>query len=163
VLASSQTVTLDDLTNPNRPLVGQYPNGVIDWGAGAWYLSGPWGQFPTNSLRFNGAGRTSASLNFSAPRRVVQIDAFNGGKKSSSINLSCQGQPILQARLAANELRTLVTNWTGVCSNLVVESSNGSDTSFDSLVISGGPEPTPGATNTPSSSGVYTQTVTALN
>jgi len=135
VTVSTEIITFDDLSNPNRPLVGAYPGAGIDWGAGAWYLSGPTGQFATNSVSFNGAGRTSAALRFSTPRRVIQMDVFNGGKKSSTISLSCPGQPIVQASLAANQLLTLITNWTGTCSTLGIESTNGSDTNFDSFVV----------------------------
>src|SRR5262249_30031676 len=77
----TQTVSFDDLSPANRPLNGQYPSGVIDWGTNTWYLSAPWRQFTTNSItfNFNGATQTSGSLRFVNPRRLVQLDAFNGG------------------------------------------------------------------------------------
>src|SRR5437868_3462705 len=77
--AGTTTVTFDDLTSPNRTLNGQYPTGIIDWGSNAWYLSGPWGQFTTNSVSFNSASITSGGFSFTTPQRLVQIDAFNGG------------------------------------------------------------------------------------
>ena len=46
----SETITFDDLSNPNRPLNGAYPSGGADWGNNAWHLSGPWGRFTTNSV-----------------------------------------------------------------------------------------------------------------
>jgi hypothetical protein len=91
--APTQTITFDDLSNPNRPLTGQYPNGVIDWGGGAWYLSGPWGRFTTNSVSFNGATLQAASFSFISPRRLVQLDAYNGGTGPSTITLSCVTTP----------------------------------------------------------------------
>src|SRR4051812_8037127 len=77
--AGATSVTFDDLTSPNRTLNGQYPTGIIDWGNNAWYLSGPWGQFTTNSLSFNSAGILSAGFAFTSPQRLTQIDAYNGG------------------------------------------------------------------------------------
>src|SRR5207248_1574602 len=32
--SSATTVTFDDLASPNRPLIGQYPAGVVHWGNG---------------------------------------------------------------------------------------------------------------------------------
>src|SRR5947208_2626697 len=77
--ATASTVTFDDLSSPNRPLSGQYPNAVIDWGTGVWYLSGPWSQLTTNSISFNGPSLSSGSLRFMTPQRFLGIDAFNGG------------------------------------------------------------------------------------
>jgi hypothetical protein len=130
-----QTVTFDGLSNPNRPLNGSYPNGVIDWGTNAWYLSGPWGAFRTNSIGFNGPGPTSASFTFSVPRRLIRVDAYNGGRTSSTISLSCAGQTTRQVTLAVRRLQTIDTGWTGACSPVTVRSTNGWDTNFDTLVI----------------------------
>ena len=90
--STQQTITFDDLPNPNRPLNGQYPSGTIDWGRGAWYLSGPFGQFTTQSIGFNGAGPTSAALSFVSPKQLVQVDAFNGGSAASTVTLGCPGR-----------------------------------------------------------------------
>src|SRR6185369_15531588 len=73
------TVTFDDLSNINSPLNGQYPSGLINWGTGAWFLSGPWGQFTTSSISFRSPGITSASFTFLVSRQLKQMDAFNGG------------------------------------------------------------------------------------
>jgi hypothetical protein len=72
------TVNFNDLSN-NRVLNGQYPSGVIDWGSNNWYVSGPWLQFTTNSVSYNGPGATSKTFNLLTPMRFVQVDAFNGG------------------------------------------------------------------------------------
>src|SRR6266542_2770695 len=90
--AGTQTISFDDLANPNRVLSGQYPTGLIDWGSNVWYLSSPWGLFRTNSFSFNGAGRTSGQFTFLSPRRLVQLDAYNGGTSSSTVSVSCTGQ-----------------------------------------------------------------------
>src|SRR5206468_1778395 len=102
-----------------------YPSGVIDWGANAWYLSAPWGRFTTNSISFNGDGPTSASFTFVAPRRLVRIDAYNGGTGTSMVNISCSGQPTVAASLAPGQFLSMVTGWTGTCTTVTVSSSNG--------------------------------------
>src|SRR4029079_1675323 len=40
---SNTPVTFDDLSPQNRPLSGQYPTGLIDWGTNQWFLSGSYG------------------------------------------------------------------------------------------------------------------------
>ncbi|MGH2353761.1 MAG: PQQ-dependent sugar dehydrogenase, partial [Chloroflexota bacterium] len=37
----SVTVTFDDRAGENQLLEGEYPSGIIDWGTGEWYHSGP--------------------------------------------------------------------------------------------------------------------------
>ena len=132
---TTAALNFDGLSGPGRPLTGQYPNGVIDWGSGAWWLSGPYAQFSSNSVSFNGAGPTSASLTFVSPRTLAAIDADNGGKASSSIALSCDGASTTVATLAPGQTMTISTGWSQPCSKVTIESSNGWDTNFDNLVI----------------------------
>jgi hypothetical protein len=80
-------VTFDDLTNPNCPLSGQYPTNLIDWSTNNWYLAGPFGAFTTNSIDFNGTGPTSESVRFVSPRKLVKVDAYNGGTSNSVVTL----------------------------------------------------------------------------
>jgi hypothetical protein len=130
------TVRFDDLSNPNRVLSGQYPSGVIDWGtANAWYLSGPYGLFTSQSISFNGPTIRSATFTFVGARRLLQIDAYNGGTTSSTISLSCAGQSMIQSTLAPGQLVRMNTNWTAACATITVGSSNGWDTNFDNIVM----------------------------
>ena len=55
-----------------EPLEGQYPAGVIDWGAGQWYLSPPFGQLQSKSVSV-GDERTSATFTFLTPRTLLQL------------------------------------------------------------------------------------------
>jgi hypothetical protein len=135
--AASRTVTFDDLTGQNQPLDGQYPSGLLDWGSGQWYLSAPWGRFTTKSVSFAGAGPTSASVTLLSPRRLVRLDAYNGGSSSSTLTLSCPGQPPKQVSLVPDQLATIATGWTGTCTSLALASSNGWDTNFDTFVFDG--------------------------
>ena len=59
---ATDTITFDDTVGQDRVLNGQYPNGVIDWGTNAWYLSAPWRQFTTKSIGFNGPGPTDRRI-----------------------------------------------------------------------------------------------------
>ncbi|HEY3057907.1 MAG TPA: malectin domain-containing carbohydrate-binding protein [Chloroflexota bacterium] len=136
--SGTQTVTFDELGNPNRTLNGQYPSALIDWGSNAWYLSGPWGSFRTNSIGFSGAGPTSASFTFLSPRRLVQIDAYNGGNTTSTVSLACVGQATRQVTLAARQTITITSGWAAACARVTLSSSNGWNTNFDSLVLDSG-------------------------
>ena len=131
----SQTLTFDELPNPNRALTGQYPTGVADWGTSAWYLSGPYGKFATPSISFRSAGPTSATVMLMGSRQLVSVQAYNGGGAPSQVTLSCAGQPTRTFTLAAQQLSTLTTGWTGTCATLTIGSSNSWDTNFDSLVV----------------------------
>jgi hypothetical protein len=157
-------VTFDDQSNPGRPFSGQYPNGVIDWGNNAWYLAGPYGDFNGNSVSFNGAGPTSATLRFVATRTVTSVDVFNGGNDQSNVTIACPGQLSRQMTVDSGQKTTLVTNWTGNCSTVTVSSSNGWDTNFKNFAISAAAPPTATPTNTPTSTptptGQQGQTVT---
>jgi hypothetical protein len=133
------TLPFDDLVNADRVLSGQYPSGVADWGGSGWYLSSPWGRFTTNSVSFNGSGLTSATLTFVVPRRLVRLDAYNGGTTTATVSLTCDSRPPVQLSLAAGQLSTFSTNWTTTCVRLTIGSTNGWHTNFDDLVIDGGP------------------------
>jgi hypothetical protein len=139
--AASQTVIFNDLSNPNRTLNGQYPTGVIDWGTNRWYLSGAYGAFTTLSIGFNGAGPTSAPFSFVTPRRLLQIDAYNGATGATTVTLTCAGQTTRQVTVAGQQLMTIQTSWTGTCATVTIGSSNGWDTNFDNLVIDDGNAP----------------------
>jgi len=71
--AAIQIINFDGLSPVNRTLNGQYPSGVIDWGGNAWYLSGPHGAFRTNSMGFNGSGRTSGRWRSSVRGRWCRL------------------------------------------------------------------------------------------
>lgn len=168
-VAGSRTLSFDDLSNPDRVLNGQYPSGVIDWGTNAWWLSGPYGRFATQSISFNGGGPTRQSFNLLSPGWLVQLDAYNGGTASSTISLSCAGQHTVTATLAVNQVTTIATHWSGMCSSTTIGSSNGWDTNFDNLVVSTSsavtstptPTSTPTSTSTPQLTRTPTPTLTS--
>jgi hypothetical protein len=130
-----QTLTFNDLIFHNRPLNGQYPSGVVDWGSGVWWLSAPFGGFPTNSISFKGPSLTSGGFGFVSPRRVRQLDAYNGGPTTTTVTLTCAGEPTVEQTLAPGQLVTIQTHWNGSCSTLTIGSTNGWKTNFDNIVL----------------------------
>jgi concanavalin A-like lectin/glucanase superfamily protein/Big-like domain-containing protein/purple acid phosphatase-like protein len=129
-------ITFNDLTNTQAPLNGQYPTGLVDWGSSVWWVSGPWGQFSTNSISF-ASSRTSGSFTFINPKRLISVRAYNGGSGMSTVTLSCSGSPTKTVSVAANQLLTINTDWTATCSTVTVGSTNGWDTNFDDLIYDG--------------------------
>jgi len=85
------TVTFDDLAGEGQPLDGPYPVGVVEWGIGSWWLSGPFGRLTTKSVSFNASGVTSRTFTFVSPRRLLALDAYNGGSADTTVTLTCAG------------------------------------------------------------------------
>ena len=96
-------------------LPGSIANGVINWGSGDWYLSGPYDHFTSSSISFNGERPTSATFAFITPRTLVALDADNGGTTTSVITLDCTGNPSVRVKLPAWQVTTLATGWTTPC------------------------------------------------
>jgi hypothetical protein len=130
--SNASTITFDSYAG-GQALDGEYPAGVADWGSGYWYLSGPWGQFTTNSISFSGEGATSASFTFVSPKRLVSLNAYNGGDGPSTVTISCGGNPTKSVAVGANQVVTISTGWTNACSAVTIGSSNGWNTNFDNL------------------------------
>ena len=138
--ADTQTITFDSLSDEvTGELDGQYPTGLIEWGSGTWYLSGPWQALQNKSISFNGEGITSATFTFvSQPRQLVSIQAYNGDQNPGTVTLSCSGQSgqsDQQVQLNSEEIRTINTGWTAPCSSVTITTSNGWQTNFENLVI----------------------------
>jgi hypothetical protein len=133
------TVTFEDRAGQNQPLNGQYPSGVINWGSGTWFHSGPWGGFSTKSASFNDHATTAAAMTFLTPRRLVSFDAYNGGPSAASITVSCPGQPMVQRTVNAGWVLRIVTPWSGTCTTVTFGASNGWLTNFDNVAYDPGP------------------------
>jgi hypothetical protein len=135
---STTTIDFDSLT-PFDPLDDEYPADVIDWGTGAWVISEPWNLLTTNNLAFS----TSVSdpleetFSFITPKRLVSIDAYNGGAGQSTISLACAGNTTKNEVVPANTLVTIETGWDANCLEVSLSSSNGYDTNFDNFVYDG--------------------------
>src|SRR5207248_10538738 len=114
------------------------PQGLIDWGSGTWYQSGPTGELTTKSASFSGPAIATGSFTFLSPRRLLSLVADNGGASATTLVLSCPGQPDVQTVVAPQQVATIQTSWTGTCGSVTIGSSNGWETNFDDLVIDGG-------------------------
>jgi hypothetical protein len=129
------TITFDDISGQNQLLPTNYPSGVITWASGQWYHSGPWQQFSTKSISFNGSTQTNGSFSFTAPKRLVSLQAFNGGS-STTITVACAGNPNKVVVIpAGSAITTITTGWSVSCSSVTITSSNGWNTNFDNVVI----------------------------
>jgi hypothetical protein len=134
-----QTVTFDNLPGQDRPLTGQYPSGIIDWGTGdSWWLASPWGAFTTKSISLGGPNITNATFTFLVPRRLIQLTVYNGNASPGHITLRCPGQPDATATIPGGSVQTVVTGWTVTCPTVNIGSANAWHTNFDDLVIDGG-------------------------
>lgn len=133
--APLQVVTFDELSNSESAANWPVSKRAHRMGQRRWYLSGPWGLFTANSISFNGPWLTSASFAFLSPRRLQQLDLYNGGTSASTVSLSCDGQSTVTTVMSPGQLATLKTSWIADCSTVTVASSNGWDTNFDKLVV----------------------------
>lgn len=134
-IPSQTTVTFNDLSGQDAPLNGQYPTGLIDWGTNKWYHSGPWNLFTTKSVTFNGGSVMSASFTLLSPRKLISLQAYNGGGSNTTVTISCPGQTTVQSVVSANQIKDIPTGWTGTCTTITIASTNGWDTNFDNLVL----------------------------
>jgi hypothetical protein len=116
-------------------LNGQYPAGAIDWGSGQWFHSGPWKAFTTKSVSFARLGLTTASVTVLNGRKLLRLEAMNGGSATTTVTLSCPGQATRSVNVPPGAPTTITTNWSGPCSTVTISSSNGWDTNFDNLAL----------------------------
>jgi hypothetical protein len=132
------TVTFDDQAGENRALNGGILDGLIDFGSGEWYLSGPWQALTSKSISFT-EGASKGTLRFGAPQRLTGVLAYNGGQSESQVTLSCSGPGDPQASavvtIPPGRQATIATGWEAPCASVTVTSSNGWDTNFDDLVL----------------------------
>ncbi|MEX1254906.1 MAG: hypothetical protein WEE64_11270 [Dehalococcoidia bacterium] len=133
--AETMTVTFDPApAQLQRPFGGQYPAGVIDWGSDEWWLSAPWEQFTTNSIGFNGRGRTTGSFTLLDTWSLASVDVDNEYRQTT-LTIRCTGQPDKVVTLAAHVKTTVQTGWTAPCSPVTILNTNGWDTNFDNFVL----------------------------
>lgn len=150
-VGNQQTVNFNDYSGQNVALTGQYPTGIINWGTGnTWLVSAPFGSLTTKNLSFSGAGITSGTFTFINPKRLLSIDAYNGGTAATTVTLACTGNTNKTFTLNSGQLISLATNWGTNCSQVTLSSTNGWDTNFDNLVYSDGSGTTPSIAITPS-------------
>ena len=85
-------VTFDDPHEPaGTPLNGQYPSGVIDWGASQWRIATPIGKFGTFNTTLLDANATQAEFHFYAPRIFLGFDVYNDSDRETTIAVKPSG------------------------------------------------------------------------
>lgn len=143
------TVNFNDWTGGfEQAYSGQYPTGLIDWGTNQWFITSAWRQMTTPDISFNGpAGLSAATFRFISPRRVANIDVFNGGTVASSVSISCDSTVKVQT-VNVDQYVTINTGFSSPCTSVTLSSSNGWDTNFDNIAYDMGvglpsPIPTP--------------------
>lgn len=131
--SASGQITFDNFNGQDTPLNGQFPNGVVDWGAGNWMVSAPRGAFTSKSLTFNGDGVNTASFRFVNNATLTNLDLYNGGTNVATVTLSCTGQDDKQVLVQPDQSVNFDTGWTQPCSQVTFNSSNGWNVNFNNL------------------------------
>jgi hypothetical protein len=116
----------------------------------------------TKSARFAASWQSNVTFTVLGPRRLLSLQAYNGGSADATLRVTCSGQPTRQLTLGAGQRVTLETGWSQPCSRVTLFSSNGWLSYFDNIVLDGGggPAATPTATQTPTSTLTRTPTAT---
>jgi len=135
-IAQPSYITFDDphLLAGTR-LVGRYPSGVIDWGAGAWQMGTPFGKFATFNLELADPRAERADFSFSAPRVFVGIDAYNGGQEEATVTIRSPETREVRFTLRPGELRRLRSGWRDPSSRVSFEFEKGGVLRFDNLAF----------------------------
>jgi hypothetical protein len=114
-------------------LKGQYPSGVIDWGAGQWRINVPEGAFGTFNLAFVDPKATTADFRFYWPRIFAGVDVYNGGASDATITFHSPETRKIWFTVKPGQLRRLRTGWRDVSSSVLFELKNGEGIRFDNL------------------------------
>jgi hypothetical protein len=127
-------VSFDD---PHLPagtvLSGQYPSGVIDWGAGIWRISVPEGGFGTFNLALVDSKATTAEFRFHWPRIFVGVDVYNAGASDATVTIHSAENRGVSLVLKPGQLQRLRTGWQEISSKIIFELKNGEGLRFDNL------------------------------
>jgi hypothetical protein len=114
-------------------LIGQYPSGVVDWGAGAWEIGTPGGKFGTFTLVMADAKASTAEFKFYAPRIFVGIDVYNGGEQDAVVTVRSPEIREESFNIKPGELRRIRTDWHDPSSKVVFDLVHGGGLRFDNL------------------------------
>jgi hypothetical protein len=134
--APLSSITFDDPHLPaGTPLSGQYPSGIIDWGAAgsAWRIGTPLGKFGTFTLALADAKLPEAQFRLAAPLIFAGLDIYNDGDVEATVKIrspECREQSFT---LRPKELRSIRTGWREVSTAVEFVFSNGEGLRFDNL------------------------------
>jgi hypothetical protein len=114
-------------------LHGDYPSGVVDWGAGMWKITAPGGKFGTFNLSLADRHASQASLRFAAPRIFVGIDIYNGGSEAATVTFHSAETGDATVTVQPKELKRLKTGWREASSQVMLTLTNGQGVQFDNF------------------------------
>jgi hypothetical protein len=127
-------ITFDDPHLPaGTPLLGQYPSGVVNWGAGGWQIGTPFGKFSTFTLRLTDAKAQRAEFGFFVPAIFVGMDVYNDGESDATLTFRSPEIREVTYTLKPKELRRLRTGWRDPSSGVFITVTNGEGLRFDNL------------------------------
>ncbi|HVR27674.1 MAG TPA: hypothetical protein VMU26_30635 [Candidatus Polarisedimenticolia bacterium] len=127
-------VSFDDPHLPaDTVLKGQYPTGVIDWGAGTWRIDVPEGAFGSFNLSLVDSKASGAQFRFCWPRLFVGLDVYNGGISDATVTIRSAASRAVSVTVKPGQLRRLRTGWRDVSSSVMLELKNGEGLRFDNL------------------------------
>jgi hypothetical protein len=114
-------------------LVGQYPSGVIDWGAGTWEIGTPFGKFGTFTLKLADTNAHSAEFHFYAPRIFQGIDIYNDGDHTAILRFRMPGVTEAYVSVPPKQLVRFRTGWRDATPEVSVDIANGQGVRFDNF------------------------------
>jgi hypothetical protein len=137
--APPKLITFDDPhLAAGTPLAGQYPSGIIDWGAigndgDGWEIGTPFGKFGTFTLKLADPKANRGEFAFASPRIFAGIDVYNDGENDATVTVSSPEIREQGFTVKAKELRRIRTGWRDPSSRVRLKLVNGEALRFDNL------------------------------
>jgi len=129
-----QFVTFDDPhLSAGTLLNGQYPAGVIDWGADEWRINVPEGRFGTFNFALSDPKTSTAEFHFYWPRIFVGVDVYNGGPTGATVTFRSPENREVSFTIKPGELRRVRTGWRDASTSVSFDLKNGEGLRFDNL------------------------------
>ncbi len=132
--APSQFVTFDaPHLSAGTLLAGEYPSGVINWGADEWKINAPRGAFGTFNLVLADREASTAHFGFYWPRIFDGMDVYNGGSAEATVSIHSPELREQTYTLRPGEVRRIRTGWKDRSSRIIFDFKNGEGLQFDNL------------------------------
>ena len=132
--APPQYVTFDDPhLMAGTTLKGEYPSGVIDWGADQWRINVPEGRFGTFNLALVDPKANIAEFRFYWPRIFAGIDVYNGGASEATVTIHSPEIREISFTVKPGQLQRLRTGWRDPSTSVIFDLKNGEGLRFDNL------------------------------
>jgi hypothetical protein len=126
------TIVIFDDRPVNTRLNGTFAG--INWGTNVWDVDRVIATSSINSLAFHAPNATTGTFSFTKPQVLVSTQMYNDSNQVSLITLACAGNPNISAKITPNTAATVTTDWNIPCTTVTVTSSNGRNTSINSII-----------------------------